>query len=99
MPEIILLYFLCRNIGNKAREKGIKPLRWQILTIVSFILFEGLGINIALSWLGLGTIKNMKEAQDALINHPGIVFFSLFVGFGGYLLVRKILESRADRVE
>ena len=59
--------------------------------IFTFFVFEGLGVNLSLSWLGLSEIKDMTQATNALISHPGIFLFSLFAAFGGYLIVRKIL--------
>ena len=99
MPEIILLFFMCRKIGKIAREKNMKPLRWQIFTVITFFIFEGLGVNLSLSWLGLSEIKDMSQATNALISHPGIFLFSLFAAFGGYLIVIKILESRPGNTE
>jgi len=94
MLEIILLFFLCRKIGNIARGKGLKPFRWQLYTVISFFIFEGVGLNLALSWLEIGEMKNMDQITKFMMQHPGVFLFSLFTGFGGYLIVRKILESR-----
>lgn len=96
MLEIILLYFLCRKMGNIAREKNLKPFRWQLYTIISFFLMEGLGLNLAMSWLNIGEPTSMEQVTKFMSGYPGVFLFSLFTGFGGYLIVRKVLETRPN---
>jgi hypothetical protein len=47
-----------------------------------------------LQWLGYQQIKTTNEMIAAVTKNPGITFFSLFCGYGGYLLVRYILEKK-----
>jgi len=97
MTELIILFFLCRKIGNIAREKNMRPISWQLLTIFSFFLFEGLSFNIAIGWMGYSEIKTMNEMISIITKNPGIMLFSLFCGFGGYLLIRFILEKKESK--
>ncbi len=92
--DLIILFFLCRKIGKIAREKGLKALKWQLFTILSWFILEGIGLIVALEWLGYQNIKTTNEMIAAVTKNPGITFFSLFCGYGGYLLVRYILEKK-----
>jgi len=92
--DLIILFFLCRKIGKIAREKGLKALNWQLFTILSWFVLEGIGLVVALQWLGYQQIKTTNEMIAAVTKNPGITFFSLFCGYGGYLLVRYILEKK-----
>lgn len=94
MLDLIILFFLCRKIGNTAREKNRKPILWQLFTVISWFVTESIGFNMALGWLGYQEIKTITEAVTILAKNPGILFFSLFCGYGGYLLVRYILEKK-----
>ena len=77
-----------------AREKGLGPFKWQLLTILSWFILEGIGLLVALNWLGYNEIKTTNEMIAAVAKNPSITFFSLFCGFGGYLLMRYILEKK-----
>ncbi len=92
--DLIILFFLCRKIGRIAREKDLKAFKWQLFTILSWFIFEGIGLVVALEWLGYQQIKTTNEMIAAVTRNPGITFFSLFCGYGGYLLVRYILEKK-----
>jgi hypothetical protein len=92
--DLIILFFLCRRIGSLAREKGLKAFKWQLFTILSWFILEGIGLMVALEWLGYQQIKTANEMIAAVTRNPGITFFSLFCGYGGYLLVRYILEKK-----
>jgi hypothetical protein len=92
--DLIILFFLCRKIGKTAREKGLRALKWQLFTILSWFILEGIGLVVALEWLGYQNIKTTNEMIAAVTKNPGITFFSLFCGYGGYLLVRYILEKK-----
>ena len=43
MLEIFILWSLCKSIGKKLRDKGRKPIGWQLLMIFSWFLFEFFG--------------------------------------------------------
>jgi len=90
MLEIIILYFLTRNIGHLAERKGLPPKRWKWITVGNWILFEfsGMIIGILLFSKG-GTIP-----KDNLF---GLVLFALACAFGGYLRVKYILEKKPDK--
>ncbi len=47
MLEIILLFYLCKNLGRKLREKGRKPLLYQIMLVLMWIGGEIAGAIVA----------------------------------------------------
>ncbi len=84
MLEIILLIFLCKNIGEIAMRKGLNPTQWKIYTVVTWILFEFIGFFIGAQLL-----------QSS--NFIGLMLLALVSAFGGYLLVKFILEKKPDQ--
>jgi uncharacterized membrane protein YfcA len=85
MLEILLLFFLTRNIGELALRKGLPPVRWKIYTILAWILFEVIGTLLGILLFGF-------DPSDFF----GLMMFAVAVAFGGYLFVRRILESKPD---
>lgn len=83
MFEIIALFFLCRMNGRLAERKGVNPNPWKIYTILAWIIAEFIGIGIGVSLWGIGQIY-------------GIIAFALFCAFGGYLIIRRMLEQLPD---
>lgn len=92
MLEIIILYFLCKHIGKLALSKGLKPLPWKIYTILAWIAAEFIGVILGAVLFGIN-IETLKYTSEL----SRLMFFSLLCAFGGYLLVRKILENRPDQ--
>jgi hypothetical protein len=86
MLEVIFLYFLTRYNGVLAQKKGLKPGTWKMYTVVSWIVAELIGIEVGLSTFGK---TNLLE----------IVGMGLFFAFGGYLLVKYILENKPDYID
>ena len=83
MLEIIALFFLCRKNGQLAIQKGLVPRTWKWYTILAWIAGEFLGVGIGVSLFGM-------------LNLVGILSTGIFTAFGGYLLVRYILENKPD---
>lgn len=86
MLDIIVLIFLCNKNGDLASRKGLKPGTWRLYTILAWIVAEILGLFIGIVAFGKG-------------NLVGLILFSLASAFGGYLLVRAILEKKPDPIE
>lgn len=91
MLEIIILYFLCKHIGQLSLSKGLKPLPWKIYTILAWIAAEFLGVIIGAILFGIDIQLALTEQKEKL---SGLMLFSLVCAFGGYLIVRRILEKR-----
>ena len=99
MPEIIILFFACRYIGKLALRKGVSPIKWKLITILLFLIFEMIGMNIYMYNLGNPKLETLQQSIEFLKDHSAVVFINLFIGFGGFLLVRFYLERKEDTVE
>jgi hypothetical protein len=91
MLEIIALIFLCKMNGTLALKKGLKPGSWKLYTIFAWLAAEITGIVLGISFLGF----NKFDKKD-IYSLMAIGFVS---AFGGYLIVRAILEKRPDIIE
>jgi hypothetical protein len=85
MLEIIALIYLSRRIGLLAIQKGLKPLSWKLYTIAAWIICEIIGIFIAIALFGQSIFSIMS--------------IGLACAFGGYLIVRAVLEKKPDIVD
>ncbi|MEX0635543.1 MAG: hypothetical protein WD135_02155 [Ferruginibacter sp.] len=83
MIEIIVLFFLGRQISRMASLKGLSPNKWILKLILAWVSAEILGVILGITLFGLG-------------NLVGLMMFALACAFGGYLLVRNRLEAIPD---
>ena len=83
MIEIIVLYFLTKSIGGTAVKKGLAPGRWKLMTVMSWIGFELMGLILGMVLFGTENIYSLMAL--------GIVS-----AFGGYLMVKYILDKKPD---
>lgn len=83
MLDLILLYFLARNIGALAIKKGLPPLKWKLTLIGFWLGFEMLGLFFGVVFFG-------PE------NLAGLIALGLASAFGGYLLVKYVLDNKPD---
>ena len=88
MLEILAIIFLSRKNAALAVKKGLKPGTWKLYTVLAWILTEITGMILGITMLGIGT--------DNLLGLMGI---GLASAFGGYLIVRAILEKKPDVFE
>ncbi|MEO6406432.1 MAG: hypothetical protein ABIY51_12170 [Ferruginibacter sp.] len=86
MIEIIILIFLCRRIGNKASEKGLKAGWWKFYTVAAWVGAEILGIVIAVIFFG-------PE------NTFSIYSIAIAAAFGGYLLVNYLVDKAPSLID
>lgn len=84
MIEIILLFFITKEINRLAIQKGLKPFAWKVRVIVFWIIFEITGITAGLLLFG----KN---------NIIALAFLGLICAFGAFLLLREILLQKPDK--
>ncbi|MEO6894607.1 MAG: hypothetical protein ABI136_06185 [Ginsengibacter sp.] len=59
MLDLIILYFLTKEIGKIAAQKGLKPITWKIYTIVSWIASEIVGIVIGIMMFGVNNLVSI----------------------------------------
>ncbi len=83
MLDFILLYFLAKKIGCLAIKKGLSPLRWKLTMIGVWLFFEVLGFVFGVLLFGT------KDLYSLLA-------FCIVCAFGGYLLIKYILENKPD---
>ncbi len=60
MLDLIVLFFLTREIGKLAFKKGVKPLTWKIYNIVGWLLAELVGIVIGALIFGLDNLVSVQ---------------------------------------
>ncbi len=83
MIEILALVFLCRKNGNLAAQKGLPPGKWKWYTVLGWITAEIAGFIIGVLLFGNENIY-------------GLMAIGLISAFGGYLIVKSILEKKPD---
>jgi hypothetical protein len=109
---LLLIYLSARN-GNRARRKGLKPILWAGVTVLSFFATMVIGVyvvifgfcadkvNVAQMSSPDAKVRAAVTAQLAQIfeNDPLHMITVLLFGLGGYLFVRYLLENRPDKKE
>lgn len=88
MLEIIALIFLCRKIGVIAERKGLPPGQWKLFTVLAWIGCEFIGVMIGIILFGFD--KN---------NLFGLMAFALVCAFGGYLIIKAVLDKKPDAID
>lgn len=83
MFEIIALIFLSKKNAGLALKKGLAPGTWVLLTVLTWIVAEFTGILIGFALYG---------KTELVI----VLVIGLMSGFGGYLIIRRILELKPD---
>ena len=86
MIEIIVVYFLARRIGQQARSKGLKPLRYQVLLILLWFSFEFLIGGFGYAIFG--------ETELACVAYILAIFGAIF-GAGIVFLILKLRKPVA----
>jgi hypothetical protein len=95
MIELLILFFLVRRIVGYARQRGLSPLKWGILLVLNWFMFELLGIALATYLLG---IKLDMEFINANPSYSFLlVVFGIGCGFLGYFVTRKRLDRMSVR--
>lgn len=95
--EILSLVFVCRKNGQLAVQKGLKPIAWWLYTVLAWIIGEFAGCLIALAIFVRPAVFDINQLtqSDMLV----ITSVALFTAFGGYLVVRYILENKPDTLD
>jgi CDP-diglyceride synthetase len=83
MIEIIVLFFLGRQIGRMASRKGLSPKKWILYLVGAWVAAEFAGIVLGSILFGMS-------------NLAGLLLFAIACAFGGYLMVRNRLEQMPD---
>ena len=83
MIEIIALIFLCKKNGQLAIQKGLPAGKWKWYTVLGWLAAEITGLIFGIMLFGNGNIY-------------GLMGIGLVSAFGGYLIVKSILEKMPD---
>ncbi len=86
MLEIIALYFLCKKNGMLATQKGLNPRTWKWYTVLSWLLTEMIGVIIGITLYGVDNLM-------------GVMSLGIISAFGGYLIIKFVLDKKPDFVE
>ncbi len=60
MLDLILLFFLTREIGRLAYRKGLKPSTWQIYNVLGWLGAELIGVVIGILIFGLNNLVSIQ---------------------------------------
>ncbi|MEP7233291.1 MAG: hypothetical protein ABI691_23735 [Ginsengibacter sp.] len=60
MIDLILLFFLTREIGRIAYRKGLKPVTWKIYNVLGWLGAELIGIVIGVLLFGLNNLVSVQ---------------------------------------
>lgn len=84
MLDLIILFFLTKEIGKIAAQKGLKPITWKIYTLVSWIASEVVGLVIGIMMFGV----------DNLIS---IILIGFTFAITSYFLIKAQLNRLPDK--
>jgi L-asparagine transporter-like permease len=84
MIDLIVLFFLTKEIGKLSLQKGVNPLTWKIYTIVSWLISEILGFIVAL----------MIFEKDNIIS---IVLVGFLFAITSYFIIKAQLNKLPDQ--
>lgn len=84
MLEIIILYFLTKEIGKLAESKGQKTFRWKLYTVVGWLASEIFGMIVGL----------MFFSTDNLIS---IILVGLAFAVTSYFFIKAQLNKLPNR--
>ncbi|MEI9935348.1 MAG: hypothetical protein WDM71_10995 [Ferruginibacter sp.] len=103
---IILFIIFIRKTGTLAIQKGLKPWVWRLYMAIAWVIAGSIGSGFAINYLGIDIqpAKSLSATMNDMLNLPEkdlwiISSLSLFFAFGGYLLIRAILERKPDRID
>lgn len=83
MPDLILLFFLTREIGRLAYKKGLKSLTWKIYNVLGWLGAELIGIVIGVLMFGLNNLVSVQ-----------LVAFAFAIT--SYFIIKAQLNKLAD---
>lgn len=111
MFDLLIAILLGINNGARARIKGQRGGLWIFITVICMLIGEMIGGIIILIFFNNGAIdfnaassgkETMDELSRQIANLYGTPMHSILVllcGFGGYLLIRYILERMPNKTD
>ena len=96
----IILFFLTRHIGRLALRKGLRPFQWKLFTVGAWFGAEFIGLLLIIPIFKLNITDLRAILSGVNVQDPSTLFLiglmGLMSAFGGYLIVRAILEKKQD---
>ena len=113
MFDIILMGYLSYRNGLRAKLKGQHAITWGVITALSYIFFMLIGFffvvyNFCKNDINLNQLSALDtKAREAAAQHMVQVFSANPLhlitmeafGFGGFLLIRYILDRKPNKKE
>jgi hypothetical protein len=93
MLEILALYFMCKSMGNMLRDKGHKPLGYQVLLVLFWFGGEFVGAVATTVMLALVSGPNAVEQGFNVLAYVGALIGAV-MGAGLAFLIAKLLPDR-----
>jgi hypothetical protein len=84
MLDLIILYFLTKEIGKLASQKGLKPINWKIYTIISWITSEIVGLFVGIMIFGVHNLFS-------------IILVGIAFAITSYYLIKAQLNRLPDK--
>ncbi len=84
MLDIIVLYFLTKEIGRLAERKGVKIFTWKLYTVLGWIFSEIFGIIVGLMFFRVDNIIS-------------IILVGLAFAITSYFFIKSQLNKLPDR--
>lgn len=95
--DIIALFFLCKKNGILAVQKGLNATKWKWYTILGWFAAEIVGLILGVLLFGKNNLENLTDINAFEKNNfYGLAALGLISAFGGYLIVKAILEKKPD---
>lgn len=113
MYRILILGYLSYRNSVRAKQKGLNQWVWAMLTVAAFFSALVVGCFVVVLYFAADSttfamlqstdeeVRNAASQQilEVLGNSPlQLITIDIF-GFGGYLLIRYILERKPDKKE
>lgn len=113
MYRILILGYLAYRNSARAKQKGLNQWVWAMLTVVAFFCALVVGcFVVVLNFTADAATFEMLQSTSAdvrnaasqqilevLSNSPIQLMTIEIFGFGGYLLIRYLLEKKPDKKE
>jgi hypothetical protein len=84
MLDLIILFFLTKEIGKLASKKGLKPITWKIYTIISWIASEIVGLVVGIMIFGVNNLVS-------------IILVGIAFAITSYYLIKAQLNRMRDK--
>lgn len=95
--DIIALFFLCKRNGTLAVQKGLKANTWKWYTILGWFAAEIAGLIFGILLFGKSNLENLNDINSYEKNNIyGLWAIGIMSAFGGYLIVKAVLEKKPD---